>query len=217
MVAVYAIARLTSGASNIFVMSTADLVRYKLHYSKPDQQGRYGVWDSDFEAMAKKTAIKQVLKYMPKAVEIQRALVNDGAVVQVASVANLDLDRATITQLTDESDTPLIESKEPEKQSNFGLTAPPEPPAKMESPIEEIIQEPEPESNIGETKAAINESIAICKAQQITGYANDAEINKIIVKHLGASSLIQCTNTKKLQALHNDLQKQVGKLSAVEE
>lgn len=216
MVAVYAIAKLSSGASNIVVMSTAELVKYKLHYSKPDQQGRYGVWDTDFEAMAKKTAIKQVLKYMPKAVEIQRALVNDGAVVQVSSVANLDLDHATITQLTDESDTTLIESKEPEKQSNFGLTAPPEPPVKKESPIEEIVQEPEPESNVGEIKEAINESIAICKAQQIPGYSDESEINKVIIKYLGASSLIQCTNLKNLQSLHNDLQKQVSKLSAVE-
>jgi recombination protein RecT len=218
MIAVYAIARLSSGASNIVVMSVAELIRYKQHYSKPDQQGRYGVWDSDFEAMAKKTAIKQVLKYMPKAVEIQRAMVNDGAVVKVASVANLDLDRATITQLTDESDTHLIESPEPAKQSNFGLTAPPEPPEKkQEAPIVEIVKDaPAEEINIGEIKEAINESIAICKAQQIPGYADESEINKVIIKYLGASSLIQCTNFKKLQSLHNDLQKQVSKLSAVE-
>jgi len=224
MVAVYAIARLSSGASNIVVMSTAELVRYKLHYCKPDQQGRYGVWDTDFEAMAKKTAIKQVLKYMPKAVEIQRALVNDGAVVQVSSVANLDLDRATITQLTDESDTPMIESKEPAKQSNFGLGAPPEPPEKKESPIEEIIQEPDQEldngqtleTNIGELKEEINESIAICKAQQIPGYSDESEINKVVVKHLGASSLIQSTNAKKLTALYAELQKAINKLVAVE-
>ena len=188
MVAVYAIAKLTSGAQNIVVMSVPELHRYKQHYSKPDKEGRYGVWDSDFEAMAKKTAIKQVLKYMPKAVEIQRSMLNDGSVIETASVNNISLDNATIHQITDESE-----------------------PA---SAIQEIvIDNPEPEQsvNVGELKAAIMESISICKAQGIDGYASDDEINKIIVKHLGASSLIQCTNAKKLTALHADLQKAIDK------
>ncbi len=209
MVAVYAIAKLISGAQNIVVMSVPELHRYKQHYSKPDKEGRYGVWDSDFEAMAKKTAIKQVLKYMPKAVEIQRAMLNDGAVIESSSVNNLSLDNATIHQITDESENP-----EPQKQSAFGLTSAPEPPANQDSPIQEIvIDNPEPEQpvNVGELKAAIMESISICKAQGIDGYASDDEINKIIVKHLGASSLIQCTNAKKLSSLHADLQKAINK------
>ena len=205
MVAVYAIAKLTSGAQNIVVMSVPELHRYKQHYSKPDKEGRHGVWDSDFEAMAKKTAIKQVLKYMPKAVEIQRAMLNDGSVIETASVNNISLDNATIHQITDESEPAPSQI---ETKSQFGLTAAPEPQVQ-----EIVVDTPEPEQvvNVGEVKDAIMESMGICKAQGIDGYSSDGEINKIIVKHLGASSLIQSTNAKKLTALHADLQKAIDK------
>jgi recombination protein RecT len=103
MIAVYAVARLSTGASNIVVMSVAELHRYKSHYARVDQSGKYGVWDSDFEAMAKKTAIKQVLKYMPKAVEIQRAMINDSAIIEVKSTHTASLENANINMITDES------------------------------------------------------------------------------------------------------------------
>jgi len=101
MIAVYAIAKLNTGAQNIVVMSVPELHKYKQHYARQDSNGKYGVWDSDFESMAKKTAIKQVLKYMPKAVEIQRAMINDSAVIELPT-PKTSLEDANILQISEE-------------------------------------------------------------------------------------------------------------------
>jgi recombinational DNA repair protein RecT len=83
------------------VMSVPELHKYKQHYARQDSNGKYGVWDSDFESMAKKTAIKQVLKYMPKAVEIQRAMINDSAVIELPT-PKTSLEDANILQISEE-------------------------------------------------------------------------------------------------------------------
>jgi len=76
----YAVAKLSSGASNFCYMTVEDARRWRDHYSKPDKFGKRGVWDTDFDAMAKKTCIKQVLKYMPKSIDMIRILEADETV-----------------------------------------------------------------------------------------------------------------------------------------
>lgn len=73
----YAVAKLSTGAQNFCYMSVADAERWKKQYGKTDRSGAYGVWDSDFDAMALKTCIKRVLKLMPKSVEMIRIIEAD--------------------------------------------------------------------------------------------------------------------------------------------
>ena len=61
-VAYYAMYRMRDGGSNFEVMSKDDVVEFAKAKSKAFNNGP---WRTDFNAMAKKTALKQVLKYAP--------------------------------------------------------------------------------------------------------------------------------------------------------
>jgi recombination protein RecT len=37
----------------------------------------YGPWDTDFDAMARKTVVRQLLNYLPQSIEVQQALSAD--------------------------------------------------------------------------------------------------------------------------------------------
>lgn len=69
LVAVYAVAKLRDGGHQFEVLSVKDveLVRSK---SKAKD---FGPWKSDFDEMAKKTAIRKLFKYLPVSVDLQRA------------------------------------------------------------------------------------------------------------------------------------------------
>lgn len=58
----YAMFKLKNGGQSFVVMSKDDIVNYGKHYSKTYNAGP---WQTDFEAMAKKTVLKQLLKYAP--------------------------------------------------------------------------------------------------------------------------------------------------------
>lgn len=58
----YAMFKLKNGGQSFVVMSKDDIVNYGKRYSKTYNAGP---WQTDFEAMAKKTVLKQLLKYAP--------------------------------------------------------------------------------------------------------------------------------------------------------
>ena len=72
-VAVYAIARFKSGATAFDIMSVDEIEAIKKRSKSPE----YGPWVTDWEAMAKKTIIKRLCKYLPLSVDVQRGLAVD--------------------------------------------------------------------------------------------------------------------------------------------
>ena len=74
----YAIYQTKDGGQDIFYFSKADAERYGKTFS---QSYNSGPWKTNFDAMAKKSALIQVLKYAPKAIESQ-------ALVQATSFDN---------------------------------------------------------------------------------------------------------------------------------
>lgn len=73
---VYAVARLTDGEP-VFTVLTRDEVE---SYRKRSRASGSGPWVTDFDAMAKKTAVRRLYTWLPKSAEQARALVVDQAV-----------------------------------------------------------------------------------------------------------------------------------------
>ena len=69
----YAIAKLKDGGFSYLVMSVQDIEKFRKRSKSPD----YGPWVTDYDAMAKKTVIKQLAKYLPLSTEIQIQIVQD--------------------------------------------------------------------------------------------------------------------------------------------
>lgn len=76
----YALFKLESGGGNFLFMSYEDVLKHAQKFSKTFKNGP---WQTDFDAMAKKTVIKQLLKYAPIAVELQRAINSDETIKEV--------------------------------------------------------------------------------------------------------------------------------------
>lgn len=72
----YGLFRLTNGGFGFEVMSKEDVDAYAKEYSKTIDAA-YSPWKSNYEGMAKKTLIKQVLKYAPIKADFRRALATD--------------------------------------------------------------------------------------------------------------------------------------------
>ena len=80
-VAFYAYARFRDGGHSFVVMSRAEMDAIKMKNAKKNYNTGelYGTWIDHFSSMAKKTVIKQLIKYMPMSVELQETLQEEEA------------------------------------------------------------------------------------------------------------------------------------------
>lgn len=83
----YAIYQTKDGGQDVFYMSKEDARAYGLKYSVPFKRYKSGPWVDNFDAMAKKSALIQVLKYAPKAIESQ-------ALVKATSFDNANFEKS---------------------------------------------------------------------------------------------------------------------------
>lgn len=83
---VYALYELKNGANEFEVMSWKAIEAHAKKYSQSAQKGYASPWSTDPESMAKKTVLKKVLKYAPKAVEsaelMAEAVNGDDAIIK---------------------------------------------------------------------------------------------------------------------------------------
>lgn len=124
----YAIYQTKDGGQDVFYMSKADAERYGKTYSKSFNSGP---WKTDFDSMAKKSCLIQVLKYAPKAIESQgltQAMTFDNASFK-DSVKGSDGDREfkvdyevvaeDVPDNVDPNTGEIIEDKKDSKQDDF--------------------------------------------------------------------------------------------------
>lgn len=76
VIAYYAIAKLVGGGHVFVVLSRDDIDKTR----KRSRSGNSGPWQTDYDAMAKKTCIRRLFTYLPTSVEIAQALAQDGQV-----------------------------------------------------------------------------------------------------------------------------------------
>lgn len=92
----YAVFKLDNGGYRFEVMSRYDIDQYASRYSKAFSS-EYSPWRSNYEAMAKKTVIKQLLKYAPMKSDFQKAMSMDESIktelsIDMSEVRNQELD-----------------------------------------------------------------------------------------------------------------------------
>lgn len=80
----YATVILKDGGKSAFWMTVEDAKKYGKRYSKAFSSGP---WQTDFEAMAKKSCLRQVLKYAPMSTDVDIAMERDGKVLNFENSA----------------------------------------------------------------------------------------------------------------------------------
>lgn len=88
---VYAVYHLTSGGYGFEVMSVEDINKHKQKFSKAASRG-FSPWNDNWEAMAKKTVIKRVLKYAPLASDFVKGMNQDESVMDFKEVDSGEFD-----------------------------------------------------------------------------------------------------------------------------
>ena len=117
---VYAVAHLLNGGYQFVVLSRNQIEALRLR--NPSQKsGIKGAWATDYEAMAKGKAIKQLAKYLPLSVDVQKAIVTDGAIITDKAFSNngegINVDAITfdpfeeVTAKTQPTPAPPIENE----------------------------------------------------------------------------------------------------------
>ncbi|ARX85656.1 recombinase RecT [Streptomyces alboflavus] len=82
----YAVAKMANGGSAFVVMSVEDVEAIR----RRSKARASGPWSTDYDAMARKTVIRQLFKILPKSPELARAVAHDEAVRRDASPEGLD-------------------------------------------------------------------------------------------------------------------------------
>lgn len=99
----YAVYHLDTGGNSFIFMTKDEVLEHAKRFSKTYNSGP---WQTDFDTMAKKTVIKQLLKYAPLSIELQKATSMDETVkTEISDDMSLVKDEgieAEFTELTDE-------------------------------------------------------------------------------------------------------------------
>lgn len=106
-VCVYATWKSKEGGTGFAVMSMDDIRKHATQYSESYKSGYSSPWKTDFLSMAKKTVLKQALKYAPLSVELQRQMATDETVKSTLSDDMFDVpaDNVFETEFTEEEAT----------------------------------------------------------------------------------------------------------------
>ncbi len=102
---VYAAATLLDGGAEFEVMDVGAVEAIRGR----SRAGKKGPWVTDWEAMARKTAVRQLAKWLPMATVMNRAIAAEGSV-------RTELDAGALEDLTPDLDGEVIETEPPDDE-----------------------------------------------------------------------------------------------------
>ncbi len=94
----YALYKLKNGGYGFEVMSRNDVEEYAKKYSK-STDSKYSPWSSNFDSMAKKTVIKQLLKYAPLRTDLDKAMSMDESIKSNISIDMAEVENDSIIDI----------------------------------------------------------------------------------------------------------------------
>ena len=103
---VYAVCHFTDGGSNFVVLSLKEIERLRLR-NPMQKKAISGAWLTDYEAMAKAKALKQLSKYLPLNIDTMTAIQSDEAVITPDNFAmdgECKIEEAVYTDVIDEEE-----------------------------------------------------------------------------------------------------------------
>lgn len=112
---VYAVFKTSNGGYGFEVMSIEDVKEHGKKYSK-SFNSQYSPWTTNFEEMAKKTAIKKVLKYAPLKTEFATAIAVDEGTIKASNDSEIPLQ--VEYQVNDETEEAQDSGKEEKPINN---------------------------------------------------------------------------------------------------
>ena len=109
VIAYYAVAKLKNGATLFKVMSKEECLEHGQTHSKSYDKvkkefDKNSPWFKDFNAMCKKTVLIQLMKLLPKSVELQKALARDNT-----TKSKVNIDMFNVKDETNWDEEPIIE------------------------------------------------------------------------------------------------------------
>lgn len=96
VIAYYAMFKTKMGGFNFLVMSKEDIINHAKQYSQ-SYSNSYSPWKTNFDSMAKKTVLKQVLKYAPLKSEFAKNLATDETIKTNIQPNMVDMEDETET------------------------------------------------------------------------------------------------------------------------
>lgn len=84
---VYAVAHYKDGGYNFIVLNKKQVEKLRLR-SPMQKADPSGAWKTDYDAMAKAKAVKQLAKYMPLSIEVQKQILSDEAIINPKAFSN---------------------------------------------------------------------------------------------------------------------------------
>ena len=101
----YGVYHTKSGGYGFEVMSVEDIDEYKKKFSQ-SASSKYSPWATNFDAMAKKTVLKQLLKYAPIKTDFVRDITSDETIKSNLSEHMTDIADETTIDMEDIQDEP---------------------------------------------------------------------------------------------------------------
>ncbi len=119
----YAVYRLANGGFDFRVKSRQQIVKHRDKFSPSVKKGKPSPWQTDFDSMAMKTVLKELLRYAPRSAEFSAALAADESVKTEIAEDMLDVPNTIDTTAEQVENTPETETTSGTPNLNPAITA----------------------------------------------------------------------------------------------